>query len=111
MQPSEVYQNPECEKLTIFSEPYIYKQPKTDVQVGWTNVAADYFDLWVRNPEGRYIYREFIPIPEGEQVVYYTIPGSVFTGIGRYTWEVYPVLNEYRMCPTITGTIFTGLRY
>jgi hypothetical protein len=111
VQPGEVYDDPSCKQFAIATNLYEYKSPGTPITVGWTSVPADYYDLWVRNPDLRYVYRENVPIVEGAATVSFTIPGNVFQGIGQFTWEVYPVRDEYRMCPTVSGTIFISRQY
>jgi len=82
------------------------------VDIGWYQVeGADSYEIWISNPDGRFIDHGNVATIRGELVIYYTFSGKLFVGPGAYAWEVYPLRARTRLCPSITGTIYINARY
>jgi hypothetical protein len=63
------------------------------------------------NSEGRFTLHDNVVNEPGELVTYYSFNSKLFVGPGAYAWEVYPIKNRTRMCPSITGTVYINARY
>ncbi|MCC7207097.1 MAG: hypothetical protein IT323_07325 [Anaerolineae bacterium] len=73
----------------------------SDARLAWAAVeGADGYHVWVMNPSFRYAF------DQGTTETAITIPASTFIGTGMYAWEVMPVRDGDRMCPSRTG-VFT----
>lgn len=73
---------------------------QTDAQVSWTAVAgAEGYRIWLLSPSNRYVF-----IGDTEETTI-TFKRALFTGLGRYAWEVMPLRNGDRFCQSITGVI------
>lgn len=90
-----------CTSFTMSEPTDAVLSPDADARLTWTPVeGAEGYHVWVMNPSFRYSFDE----ETTETTI--TVPESAFIGTGMYAWEIMPVLNGDRMCPSRTG-IFT----
>lgn len=108
---SQVF-DPACDGFKSFLRLESFIGPGRSPSIGWFVVpGADSYLLYLTNPEGRYTFRTSIIAPPGESVVYYGFAGDLFTVLGTYGWDLHPVKDNGRMCPSITGQIYVNPRY
>jgi hypothetical protein len=75
--------------------------PGSEAHLSWAEVeGAEGYHVWVMNPSFRFSYNQ--ETTETSVIV----PEESFIGTGMYAWEVMPLLDGERMCPSRTG-IFT----
>lgn len=109
---NEVFDRQACQAFNPFSRINQYMRPDQSVNIGWYQVeGADSYEIWLSNPDGRFIEHGSVVTAPGELVNYFTFSDKLFVGPGAYAWEVYPLRNRTRLCPSITGTIYINVRY
>jgi hypothetical protein len=95
----------ECAGFAPYSTPP-YKSIVKDTQVliGWfTLPTAEYYEVWLRSPDERYVFREYVTVTDPQAVFAFT--ADLFKRPGAYEWEVLPMKDKDRMCGSINGQI------
>lgn len=104
--------DPVCADFKSFLRLEAFVGPGKSPSIGWFVIpGADSYLVHLTNPEGRYVFRTSIVAPPGEAVTYYGFPGELFVALGTYGWDLHPVKDNGRMCPSITGQIYVNPRY
>ena len=68
--------------------------------IAWTSVeGAEGYEVWVIFLDGRYI------VDQKTAETSINIPQEIFRVPGGYGWEVMPLKNGDRLCPSLTGVI------
>lgn len=96
---------PECVGFAPYSTPP-YKSiiKDTEVLIGWfTLPTAEYYEVWLKAPDDRYVLREYVTVTDPQAVFAFT--ADLFKQPGAYQWEVLPMKNKDRMCGSINGQI------
>lgn len=104
--PSQVFEAEVCNAFSAFAGVNAYAVPDQTVTIGWYLApSVDLYAVWIRNPQGRFVFRDEVVVKTTEAVTYYDLPGSLFLAPGTFAWEVYPVKAGARLCSSITGQV------
>jgi hypothetical protein len=87
-----------CAPFAITAPTDAVLSPDSEAHLSWTPVdGAEGYHVWVMNPSFRYSFDQ--ETTETTMVV----PEDAFIGTGMYAWEIMPVREGDRMCPSRTG--------